>query len=283
MECTRAPCPQVTSVLDLLTVRFPELRSSKVHFWLYKYCVPFCFRNADCLVAISKSTRRDLLSLYGHYENVRDVYCGYNTDIFHTDTSNDADILNMYHLRPGYILFVGYITPKKNLQVIARSLKLLKDKYRFTPQLVICGKRGYGAEEILSTFSDLSIQDQVFELGFLPTRHLGALYRQAKLFVFPSIYEGFGLPVVESMACRTPVIVSNAGSLVELVENSAITCPPDSIECWAEKMRILLQDPEHHSAAREWCLRRAKLFSWDACAEAMMDIYVSLVSAARSN
>ncbi|MFC1692054.1 glycosyltransferase family 4 protein [Candidatus Latescibacterota bacterium] len=275
-----APCPVVTTVHDLLTLKYPWLRSRKIHGWLYKYYVPSLIHKADMITVDSENTRKDLKDFYGLEKNVTTVYLGYNKDIFYPENSGDEKIIKRYGLQRGYLLFVGNLIPKKNVEIIIRAYHLLKKKGIHTARLVLAGKRGHGTENILQLIESLSLKDNVIEIGYVPDDCLGALYRQAKMFLFPSKYEGFGLPVLEAMACGTPVLVSGTGPFPEIVGDLRYTCSPDSAPEWAEKILELIEDKTAREDAREWSLKQSQKFSWEKCVEKYMEIYNLLINKA---
>lgn len=275
-----AHCPVVTTVHDLLTLKYPELRSRRIYGWLYKYYVPSLIRKADRIVVVSESTKKDLGELYELQDNVTTVYLGYNKDLFSPETSNDDNVMKIYGLRPGYLLFVGYLIPNKNLDIVIRALHILRKKGNFDTKLVLVGERWYGSDHIFHLIESLSLTEYVIEVGYVPDEYLGAFYRQARLLLFPSIYEGFGLPILEAMACGTPVMASNAGSLPELIENERYTCSHESAAEWAEKILELVEDETAYKEARKWGLYQSQKFSWEKCAEEYMKIYTSLVDEA---
>ncbi|MBW2255972.1 MAG: glycosyltransferase family 4 protein [Deltaproteobacteria bacterium] len=269
----RAPCPMVTTVHDLLTLKFPHLRSNKAQGWLYRYLLPSLLRRADALVAVSETTRRDLASLYDIQHDVRVTYNGYDDSLFHQDGSCDAAILRRYALQPGYLLFVGYMTPKKNILLILSALRKLKADRGCSPTLALVGKRGHGADEIFRRARDWSLGSQVVELGYVPDEDLGALYRAAAVFLFPSIYEGFGLPVLEAMACGTAILAADSGSLPEVVGTDEYLHPPDDPGIWADKLAKMLDNGDYRARAQAWGVRRAETFSWETCARELMGVY----------
>jgi glycosyltransferase involved in cell wall biosynthesis len=271
-----APCPTVTTVFDLLTYKFPDLRSKKIQWYLYKFYLPHILKKSTRLIAISNNTKKDIKKLYG-INNVDVINLGFDNKIFNQNVNNDKKILAKYGIDKNYLLFVGYLIPKKNLDTILKSLNYIRQKLNLIIHFVIAGKRGPGSEAVFSLIDKLKLNDQISELGFVSDDELGAIYRNAKVFVFPSIYEGFGLPVLESMACSTPVIASNAGSLPEVVDNEEYLCPPKSFEIWAYKIYKLFNDTSYHKNASNFCLNRAKKFSWAKCAEAIMKIYKEIL------
>jgi len=275
-----APCPVVATVHDLLTLKYPELRARRVHGWLYRYYVPSLVKRADVVVADSRSTEEDLRQLYGIQGRVETVPLGYNKVLFSPEEHDDQSVMNRYRLEPGYLLFVGNLIPKKNVEIIIRALGRVRNR-GLQPleslRLVLAGRRGHDSDRLFRLVDELSLHDNVVELGYVPDDDLGALYRQAFLFLFPSKYEGFGLPVIEAMACGTPVLVSNAGPLPELVDDGRFQCSPESAEDWAVKIVQFREDMDLYGEAKKWCLERARLFSWERCVEHYMRIYQSLV------
>ncbi|MFC1508826.1 glycosyltransferase family 4 protein [Candidatus Omnitrophota bacterium] len=269
-----APCPVVTTVHDLLTLKYPELRSKKIHWWLYRYYVPSLVKKADSVIAVSNRTADDLTEHFG-LSNVHAIHHGYNRVLFSPEPDDDSGILEQYGLQPGYLMFVGNLIPKKNVEVIVHALHKIRKRGVIGTKLVLVGKRGHGLGDMFRYIERHSLSDDIIELGYVPDEHLGSLYRQAFLFLFPSRYEGFGFPVIEAMACGTPVLVSNAGPLPELVENEDYMCSPDSVDDWAEKIIRFQQDAPFHSVARSFCLARAQQFSWEQCVREYMEIYES--------
>ena len=146
-----------------------------------------------------------------------------------------------------------------------------------TPQddltLVIAGGQGWGGEDYRSTMDALKLQDQVRFVGFVDDEHLPELYRGALLFVYPSLYEGFGLPVLEAMACGTPVITSNRASLPEVAGDAALLVDPTRPEALAAAMASILTDSELHQALCAKGLARAHTFTWDAVAQQTIAVY----------
>ena len=273
----RSPCPVVTTVHDLLTFKFPHLRSSRLQWLLYKYYLPGLLRRADAVVAVSDNTKRDLADLYGIATNVEVVYEGFDEDTFRPQPANDADILAKFGIEPGYLLFVGYLTPKKNVEVILHSLAILRDEYRLQPKLVLVGETGHGAEKISRLVAELNLQPQLVKTGFVAVQELAAIYRQAGLFLFPSYYEGFGLPVLEAMASGCPVLVADAGSLPELVTSPDRRCEPSDLQGWVDRVRAILSDQRLRENSRAWSIERSKAFSWSTCALQIRSIYDRLV------
>ena len=266
------PCPVVTTIHDLTSLKYGHVRSRRVDQVIYKYIIPRLLRNADWIVADSFNSAEDLRTHYEITDRVTTVYLGYDKLRFNLDAANDTEVLERHQLRPGYVLFAGYLTPKKNLEVVADALSRISVSAQDVP-LVIAGARGPGAEDFYERVRALGIEDSVRELGFVPNEDLGALYRQARVFVLPSVYEGFGLPTIESMACGTPPLVSGVSSLAELVTRPELSCDPNDAEEWSTKLERIITDEDHYEELRTWSLDRSKDFSWENCVRRVMNVY----------
>lgn len=271
----RPPCPVVTTVHDLISLRFPELRPSPIQGLLYRFVLPHLLNRAQGIAASSQSTIGDLKKFYGISRQVRLTYLGFDRTCFTPDTDQDNDILSCYGLNPGYVLFVGYLTPKKNLEVIVRALaKLRSDDMHLN--LVLAGKQGHGTEPLQRLIDELQLRSHIKEIGFVPENHLPALYRQASIFVFPSIYEGFGLPILEALASGVPVLASNVSSIPEVLGNHECLCPPHDEDVWASKLRALVNDSNFRSTAISLGKHQSDQFSWERCVMLLRKIYAEI-------
>lgn len=272
-----SPCPVICNVMDLVTLKYPHLRPHLTQGFIYRFIFPYLLRRARFLIAISNSTRDDIKKYYGIGRRVKVVNCGVDHSKFNVASSiADNEIIMRLGLPDNYLLFVGYITPKKNIEIVLRAMARLKNK-NINTSLVLVGKRGYQSDYIFNLIRQLDLEDQVTETGYVSIDELKVLYRKAGLFVFPSIYEGFGLPVVEAMACGAPVLVSSAGPLPELVGNDLYHCQPDQVDEWASSIYRMLNDTEFRQRACENSIARASVYSWDVTAKELRAIYAEVV------
>jgi glycosyltransferase involved in cell wall biosynthesis len=175
---------------------------------------------------------------------------------------------------PGkYILSVGTLEPRKNLSLLVESFALLRkwkiDDYR----LVIAGEKGWKYDQIFRTVRDLGLEDEVRFLGYVPTEDLPLLYRGAELFVYPSLYEGFGVPILEAMACGCPVVASDRASIPEVCGAAGILVAPEDRDDVAEAMGRVLSDPSLADAMRVRGRERAEGFRWETSARALLLLY----------
>lgn len=270
-----SPCPTVTTVHDLMSRKFPELRPSRIQGLIYRYALPNVLGLSQCIAASSQSTVNDLIEFYKLKTPIQLTYLGFDKNRFTSTIDCDEEILARYTLSPGYVLFVGYLTPKKNVEVVVRAMAVLKAK-GLTLRLVLAGKKGYGTEGLKQLIEMLGLERQVREIGYVPEEHLPALYRQSRIFVFPSIYEGFGLPVLEAMACGTAALASNVSSLPEVVGNPECLCPPHDEIAWASAIQKLFTDDAYRDAVISQGKCQAEKFSWVACASELHKIYADL-------
>lgn len=266
-------CPVVTTIHDLVTLRARFVRSRKLDYWLYRFLLPVLVRAADKVVVSSESTMRDVQELFGLNDNLKRIYLGFDHTFF-TAKKGEADqrTLVRFGLNPGFLLFVGYLTTKKNLLVVAEAIQLVRQNYPDI-KLVIVGARGPGADEFYSALKSLGVQQNVQELGVVSDLELAALYRNASILVFPSFYEGFGLPVVEAMGCGLPALVSASSSLIELVNRPELMCTTGTSLEWAKKISDILSSDSLLLELKSWALQRAVQFTWEACVSELMQVY----------
>ena len=266
----------VTTIYDLTPVLFPEYHTPGT-LAIQRAKHRFAQEEADVVLAISEATKRDIVTHLSIAEDrIRVVYAGvapYFRPV--TDPVALRQTLSVLHLKPDeYVLHVGTLEPRKNLRrLIEAYALLLKEASEPVPELVLAGAGGWNYQEILVLIEALALQDKVRCVGRLPAEMLPALYSGARVFVYPSLYEGFGLPPLEAMACGTPVVTSNTSSLPEVVGNAGVTVSPTDTVALAEALAGLLFDSERRQSMRVAGLARARLFSWERAARELLEIY----------
>ncbi|MBI4037010.1 glycosyltransferase family 4 protein [Candidatus Daviesbacteria bacterium] len=290
----------VLTIHDLGAEYLPKMHQLKQRLYL-KFMTNYQIKSATKLIAVSNSTKNDLISQVGvNGKKISVVYEGYDQDLFKPVKSDRLNsIVKQYDLKPkNYFLFVGTIQPRKNLarlilayeQFLRRggaeegSRRLARipsevegeDGRRDTgatgprrdPHLVLVGNKGWSSEEIYQLPKKLGIGNQVKFLGFVPDQDLPALYSGAQAFLFPSLYEGFGLPVLEAFACGTPVLTSNTSSLPEVAGKAAILVNPTSVEEISKGIAKLTTNHQLTKLGFE----QIKKFSWEKAARETLDI-----------
>lgn len=176
-----------------------------------------------------------------------------------------------YNLPEKFVLFLGTIEPRKNIEAVIRAFD--KASYEFPSyELLLAGGKGWNNKGIYEIHNKLKNKDKIRFLGYVEHEEKPALYKLASLFVFPSIYEGFGLPPLEAMACGTPVITSNASSLPEVVGDAGLMVNPYNINELVEAMKVMLSDAELRQRFIEKGLARAQKFTWERCAEKTLEL-----------
>jgi len=251
-------CPGTSTLLEVL---------------IYRYWLPRVLPRADAVITISQASKADIM----HYLRIptHKIHIIYRCVSERYQPVSPSDITRVrarYALPPGYILFVGSVEERKNLRRLLQACARLWQAGERRP-LVIAGARRRKYHSTMQTLRELDIEQHVIFTGYVPEADLPALYSGADLFVFPSLYEGFGLPPLEAMACGTPVVCSNAASLPEVVGDAAITVDPYDVEGLAEAMQRVLTDTGLREELREKGLARAKRFTWERAAKETIAVY----------
>lgn len=268
------PCKTIVTIHDIAFLTFknyfhPSIRWRSIKFTRY------AVRHADKIIAISESTKKDILNFYGvKPDRVVVIYHGVE-DIYRP--INDVDQINKsrgkYNLGSNYMLFVGVLQPRKNIPRLIRAFNSFIKNKKKDCQLVIAGKKGWLYDDIFHTTKILKIEDRVIFPGYVPIEDMPALMSGARLLVLPSLYEGFGIPLLEAMACGTPVIASNVSSIPEVVGDAGLLFDPYNEEEIAQAMFDVLSNESLRSEMIKKGLERAKLFSWEKAARQTLSVY----------
>jgi glycosyltransferase involved in cell wall biosynthesis len=240
----------------------------------HKLCVPFYLRRADAIVTVSHKVKQDVVAFTGTPpEKIVPIYNGFDPRLFHQrhDPEVMEEVRTRYHLPDQFILWVGQIYPPKNVERLLQAFKLIAPD--IPHQLVLAGEPRWRATGVWRLTESLGLQDRIRFTDWVPHEHLPILYNLAELFVLPSLYEGFGIPLLEAMASGCPVVTSEAGSPPEVVGDAAQLVNPYDVSAIAHGMAMVLSNPalRHTMIARG--LERAKLFSWERCAAEMLALF----------
>ena len=260
----------VAVVYDLIPLRLPELFPDHKEF---RKKLERLLSRSFAVVAISRRTKEDLVELMGvDPARVQVIYPG-RDDAFHPiQPPQAAHVAMRYGLSGPYILYVGALSPHKNVTVLLRAYQLAREEGNIPAKLLVVGSSHWG-QEAMALLQTLRVRDDILMLGFVPAEDLPALYAGAELFVFPSRYEGFGLPVLEAMACGTPVIVSKAGALPEAAGEAGLYVDPDDCTALADLMRRVLGGRELRATLAAASLKQAENFCWTRSATQLLTLF----------
>lgn len=278
-----ATCPMVVTVHDLSFYLYPELLRRASRAYLQRL-TRLSVERAVGIIAVSRSTRDDLAHVLGVApERITVIHNGVDAAM---QPMADRAAVEAFRRRRGlpehFCLFVGTLEPRKNVPALLEAYALLRDRWGGDHRLVLAGGRGWGYDEIETVLARLRLgPDDVILPGFVPQDELPLWYNAADLFVYPAIYEGFGIPPLEAMACGTPVMVSNRSSLPEVVADAGIIVDPDDVEGLAVALRDVLGDGERRQALRAAGLARARGFSWRETARNTAALYHNILTGGR--
>jgi glycosyltransferase involved in cell wall biosynthesis len=268
-------CPSVLTVHDLVFQVYPE-RHKPLNRWYLRAALPLYCRRANAIICVSEHTKKDLVDLWGiDREKVHVVYEAADPRFGRRSAEKVAVARARYGLPERYLLVVGTIEPRKNLNRLLDAIALVRQE-REDVKLVIVGRLGWLYQGFLDKLEQFEHREAVIRPGFVPDADLPAVYQGAVGTVYPSLYEGFGLPMLESMACGTPVISSRASSLPELGGDAAYYFDPLDVEEMAAALGAVWRDADLRRSMRERGLARASQFSWTRAARETLEVYRSV-------
>lgn len=272
-------CERIMTFHDLSFVKHPYFYSRNRNLWHFIMQPKKQAHTVDKIIAISESTKQDLMNLYHVPENkIQVIYSGINQDFLTQITEKDQQRVRKKYLLPDkYILFFGTLEPRKNilslLQAFIKS-KLSGSLKHKNLKLVIAGNKGWLYSDIFQIVQKYQMQSEVFFTGFIDNPDRSALYSMAEMFVYPSFYEGFGLPPLEAMAQKIPVITSNISSIPEIVQNSAILINPYN----PNELKQALESLANNYLLKQELIKRGEQcvqqFNWQQCATQTFDYII---------
>ena len=274
MPYRRLPCPAIVTMYDIIPLVLPQYWPARQRI-VFALTNRLALRTARRVIAISESTRRDLIRRF-HVDPRRIAVTPLAADErFRPQPASEIErVRQIYNLPARFMLCVGINKPPKNLpRLVAAYVRVIAKSPEMDAGCVIAGAWDERYPEARERASRLGVNDRVRFLGPIPDADLPTLYAAADLFVMPSLYEGFGLPVLEAMACGAPVICSNTSSLPEVAGDAALEFDPYDVGAMAAAIQQALSDPELRAVLRERGLERARLFDWDRAARQTIDVY----------
>ncbi|MGZ5511966.1 MAG: glycosyltransferase family 4 protein [Chthoniobacterales bacterium] len=272
--CTR--CPTVLTIHDMTLWLYPEYHFRKRLLAMRPF-IPMAARRARAIIAVSENVKADIVRILGiPAGKVHVVYSAPSDQFRRLPPDSTSAVRRKYGLPEQFILYVGTIEPRKNLVRLLEAFASLPCR---PPTLVMVGARGWKDQEVFAAVERFGLQRSVCYLGYVPLDELIALYQSAGALIQPSLYEGFGLPVLEAMACGCPVIASDLPTLREVAKDAAVFVAPNDVTAFARAMRELALSGRSRAALSHAAAARAATFSWGRCAEATLEVYRDAVGA----
>lgn len=266
--------PSVVTAHDLTVYKFPKLYTDKQSTFL-KTIIPLAVKQAKKIIAVSQSTKKDLSEIFGvENEKIKVIYHGLDERFFRKSKSEEIDnIKTKFKIKSNYLLFLGTLESRKNIIRIIEAYERLREKINYQYQLVLAGAPGFNFKEIKQKIDKSKYKEDIILPGYIKADDLDPLFEKAKIFVFPTLYEGFGLPVLEAMANGVPVVTSNISSLPEIAEGNAILVDPLNVADITQALFDLLTKPELWQKISQCGKERAKKFNWDKSAQETLNLY----------
>lgn len=269
------PCRAIVTIHDCIHLRFPQYLPNRFGYAYARASLWAACRRADRILTVSEASKRDLLHYFDIPEQKIDVIYNAIDERFHDAPSEEEihRVRERYQLNERFVLYAGNIKPHKNLERVIEAFQLARRRGFEDVRLLIIGDQVSHYATLRRAVHRYQLHKHVRFFGFVPDETLAVLYRLASVFVFPSLYEGFGLPPLEAMASGTPVITSNVSSLPEVVGDAAILVDPYDTEAIADAMARVLGDDALSASLRARGLARAHHFSWERSVGRVREIY----------
>lgn len=267
--------PTVVTIHDLSWIRYPQAHPGE-RVRSMNETMPRVVRDATRMIADSEFTRREIIGHYGvEPERVDTVLLGVLPEFHPRGEGECAEVLRARGLRFGrFVLAVGTLEPRKNLASTVAAFARLPRSLRREFPLVIVGASGWGESAFRKSLEPLLASGEARLAGYVPQAELPLLYAASRAFMYPSLYEGFGLPPLESMASGVPVVSSNRASLPEIVGDAGLVADPLDVDALGEHLRRLLEDGPLHRSLSQSGLVRAARFTWAECARRTIEVYL---------
>jgi len=272
------PCPSGWTAHDASPWLFPETMKFKSR-WYFKILGKRAAKIGRVLITYTEAARRDLSEcLRVRPESIHVIPPGVRS-VFRQSRNPEArrSLRDFYRLPERFVLFVGTLEPRKNLPRILQAFRILRSQYHFEPALVIVGRKGWRLDGLFAELKKHELAQSVYLTGYVPDEHLVALYELASLLIFPSLYEGFGLPCIEAMACGCPVVTSDRGALYEVTRGCAMHSDPEDVAAIARAIWQVNADEPLREQLVANGLRHVATFSWDRSADQFFKILTRAV------
>ncbi|RJQ33529.1 MAG: glycosyltransferase family 1 protein [Actinobacteria bacterium] len=270
---------RVVTIHDLGFILYPDaMLGNDASYYLKK--VPKLIEESDHVITISKSTKKDLIEQLGvAKEKISVTHMAAGEDFKPIDDKRRLKTtLNKYQLPDKYLLAVATLEPRKNISTLVKALSVLKKSKKLTQKLVVVGGSGWKSDSLSKEIKEYGLEDEIIFPGFIGQEDLPFIYNACSLFLFPSIYEGFGIPLLEALSCGKPCISSNTSSMPEVAGDAAILIDPLDANSWADNIVDLLENPAKEEDLSKKALIQTQKFSWQKTAKQTLLVYKQLSS-----
>ncbi len=270
---------KITIFHDMAYKRFPETVRARTKMMLDSNMEQAC-RRADAILTVSEFSKREILEyLPVSPEKITVMPLGIRSERFHTGYTEDQIrvVREKYHLPQDYLLYLGTLEPRKNIERLVEAYGVLRQRMADVPPLILAGRKGWMYDTIFAKIQELGLEQCIWSTGYVENEAVPLLIAGAVAFLFPSLYEGFGMPPLEAMACGTPVLTANVSSMPEVAGDSAILVDPFSVESIAEGMGRLVENPDLRRELSERGIQRASRFTWERSAGIVSEVIQRLV------
>lgn len=271
-------CPLIITLHDVIPYKMPET-VSKRYLNIFLNEVPKIIPMCDSIITVSNYSKKDIIDMFGYPENkIFVTYLAPEEMYKPLDTNVSKQLIKeRYGISDNYILYIGGFSPRKNINGLIEAYSLLPDNIRKETKLVIAGNKGISYELYKKRAQELNVDNDIIFPGFVSLYDMPYLYNASKLFVYPSYYEGFGLPPVEAMACGIPVIASNSTSIPEILEDAAVLINPDNTDGLKSAICNVLYDEALRKSLIQKGFVRTSQLKWRKTAIDTINAYVKTV------
>ena len=269
--------PTIVTIHDLIEYNVPDKFSKQWFFYRKTICDPLWAKRRDCILTVSEASRNDIIKyLHQNVSKVKVTPNAVDHSVFRKYNKDEVmAVLSRYGLEyKNYLLFVGTIDyPGKNIKTVLDAFFELKSQEATDKKLVIVGKDGHNSQVIYDAVNSSTYKNDVVFTGYLPDEDLPKLYSGSQIMIYLSLYEGFGLPVLEAMSCATPVICSNTSCFPEIVRDLDVMVSPTDVIGIEKKILKILNDKKYNDELSEKCYERSLGYSWDETAKLYYDVF----------
>ena len=261
-----APGKKISIVYDMVAKAYPETMEMKTKILLGS-TLKSSVKRADRIITISNAAKNEIIKYYNiPPDKITVMPMGVERE-YSPNTDGIGIIKDKYGINGDYFMYLGTLEPRKNIDTLIKAYDILRHRTADAPQLVIAGKKGWSYESIFDLTEKLGLKDNVIFTGYIDRDEIPVLLSGAKAFVFPSVYEGFGMPPLEAMACGCPVIASDVSAMPEVIADAGILCDPNKPEEFADAMNKICSDSALAEKLKEKGIKRAGEYTWDNAAE----------------